>query len=111
MNPIAYFEFAGPDSAALAAFYSTLFGWRFGPGPFPGYQSLPADGGAGLPGGVRQEGTPECMVYVRVPDLKAAVAAAEAAGGTVVVPPTEVPGVVSFALLKDPAGNRFGIVL
>jgi len=28
----------------------------------------------------------------------------------VVLPPTNVPGVVTFALFKDPAGNLMGLV-
>jgi predicted enzyme related to lactoylglutathione lyase len=31
-------------------------------------------------------------------------------GGRVVLPPTEVPGVVTFALFKDPAGNLMGLI-
>ena len=48
-------------------------------------------------------------VGVVVPDLDAAVAAAEAAGGTVVMPPTDNGWVVK-AQVADPAGNRVSLI-
>jgi predicted enzyme related to lactoylglutathione lyase/quinol monooxygenase YgiN len=109
-DPIGYFEFAGPDAGALAHFYERVFGWKPAPGPFPGYVSMAADAGAGLPGGFRQEGKPERVLYIRVADLDASLAKVVAAGGRVLIPPTNVPGVVHFALFEDPQGNRAGIV-
>lgn len=111
MSPIVYFEFAGPDAEALAAFYATVFGWRHAPGPFPGYHSLGADSGTGMAGGFRPDPEPERVLYVQVADLDATLAAVVGAGGRVLIPPTDVPGVVHFALFEDPAGNRTGIVL
>ena len=31
-------------------------------------------------------------------------------GGSVLLPPKEVPGIVTFALFKDPEGNVMGLV-
>ena len=45
-----------------------------------------------------------------MPDLAAARALVEVAGGKTVLGPTEVPGVVTFALFKDPDGNLMGLV-
>jgi predicted enzyme related to lactoylglutathione lyase len=45
-----------------------------------------------------------------VPDLQAAVDRVVAHGGIVLIPPTEVPSVITFALFKDPAGNTTGLV-
>ena len=111
MNTIVYFEVAGPDAEGLAAFYDTVFGWRHGPGPFPGSRSLGADSGAGLAGGFRPDPDPERVLYVQVADLDATLAAVVRGGGRVLIPPTDVPGVVHFALFEDPGGNRTGIVL
>jgi len=109
-DPIGYFEFAGPNAAALARFYEQVFGWKSAAGPFPNYVSVAADGGAGLAGGFRQEDKPERVLYIRVADLEAAVAKVVAAGGKVLIPPTNVPGVIHFALFEDPQGNRTGII-
>ena len=40
MNAITYFEVAGPDSARLADFYASVFGWKPTPGPLPNYFHL-----------------------------------------------------------------------
>ena len=47
--------------------------------------------------------------YIEVDDLPAAIARVEAAGGKIVVPITEVSGVVSFAQFADPDGNVVGL--
>jgi uncharacterized protein len=110
MNPISYFEIAGADTAHLATFYHSVFGWHPAPGPFPDYVSLAADAGAGLPGGFRKEPRSEVVLYVKVADLETALDAVVQAGGRVLIPPTDVPGVVRFALFEDPCGNRMGIM-
>jgi len=110
MNSIAYFEVAGPDAARLADFYANVFGWKLTPGPFPNYFSLSSDGGAGLAGGFRQEERPERVMYIKVADLQATLDSVVKAGGRVLIPPTNVPGVVHFALFEDPQGNRTGIL-
>ena len=109
-NPIGYFEFTGPNATTLARFYADVFGWKTTPGPFPDYHSVANDGGAGIPGGFRQETQPDRVLYIRVPNLEAAVAKVVAAGGKVLIPPTNVPGVVHFALFEDPQGNRTGVI-
>lgn len=110
MNEIAYFEIAGPDSAKLADFYGRVFGWRPASGPFPSYFSLARESGPGLPGGIRQEVAPERVFYVKVEKLQATLDAVVQAGGRVLIPPTSVPGVVTFALFEDPGGNRTGLI-
>ena len=101
--PIVYFELAGPDVAALKNFYASVFGWTINANA-----AIDADSAGGLRGGIRQD-PPEKVLYLGVPDIVAALKQIEAAGGKVVVPRTVVPGVVTFALFTDPAGNRMGL--
>jgi predicted enzyme related to lactoylglutathione lyase len=44
-----------------------------------------------------------------VPDLQATLEQVVALGGKVAVPPTEIPGVVTFAQFTDPEGNLIGL--
>jgi predicted enzyme related to lactoylglutathione lyase len=44
-----------------------------------------------------------------VPDITAVLKQIESAGGKTVIPRTVVPGVVTFAIFLDPAGNRMGL--
>jgi len=87
-----------------------VFGWKTAPGPLPNYFSVAADGGAGIAGGFRQEAQPERVIYVKVADLQTTLDSVVRAGGRVLIPPTNVPGVVHFALFEDPQGNRTGIL-
>jgi predicted enzyme related to lactoylglutathione lyase len=99
--PIVFFDIAGPDSAKLRMFYSSIFGWQ-----------IDATGGIKTPRleGTLREDPPEKIIYMGVPDIDAALKAIEAAGGKTVLPRTVVPNVTTFALFTDPAGNRMGLV-
>ena len=108
-SPIVYVEIAGPDGDALKAFYDAVFGWRMDGVKRPGYGFVPTVEAGDVLWGVRQDPA-ETLIYIQVPDLQATLDAINAHGGQTVVPPTEVPGVVAFALFSDPAGNRMGLV-
>jgi predicted enzyme related to lactoylglutathione lyase len=99
--PIVFFDIAGPDSAKLKEFYASNFGWSINA----------ADGVAtpGLAGTLRQD-PPETLIYLGVRDIDHTLAMIVASGGSVVIPRTVVPNVTTFALFKDPAGNRMGLV-
>jgi uncharacterized protein len=99
--PIVFFDIAGPDAAKLKSFYSGVFGWDI--------NAANAIRTGALDGTLRQDPA-EKIIYLGVPDINAALAQVKAAGGTVDVPRTVVPNVVIFALFKDPAGNRMGLV-
>ena len=99
--PIVFFDIAGPDAAKLKSFYVSNFGWSI-------------DGANGiktpkLAGTLRQD-PPEKVIYIGVPDINASFKAITASGGSTVLPRTVVPSVATFALFKDPAGNRMGLV-
>lgn len=48
--------------------------------------------------------------YVQVDDLDAYLKKAESLGGRTVVPPTEIPNMVTFAMFADPDGNAVGLI-
>ncbi len=99
--PIVFFDIAGPDAAELHTFYSKMFGWSID-------AKNAIDAGA-LKGTLRQD-PPEKIIYIGVTDINASLKQVTDAGGAVDVPRTVVPNVVIFALFKDPAGNRMGLV-
>jgi len=99
--PIVFFDIAGPDAARLKSFYAGVFGWSI--------DATNAIKTPALDGTLRQD-PPEKILYLGVADINAALAEIKAAGGTVDVPRTVVPNVVIFALFRDPAGNRMGLV-
>lgn len=112
-SPIVHFELIGKDAARVKDFYSQLFGWKIGELiPDMGNYGLIDGESSGLAGGIGQsdDGKPRSTVYAQVPDLQATLDHAVAMGGTVVMPPTEIPGVVTMALFADPDGNVVGII-
>jgi predicted enzyme related to lactoylglutathione lyase len=111
-SPIVHFEIIGKDATKVKAFYSDLFGWKIGDlMPDMGNYGLIDAASSGLAGGVGQsdDGTPRMTVYAEVDDLQATLDHAVALGGSVIMPPTEIPGVTTLALLADPDGNVMGL--
>ena len=112
-HKIVHWELMGPDGDKLAAFYGDLFGWSLAPSPgFEDYNMTDVEE-TGIGGAIGQgnENMPQYQtIYVQVESVDEHLAKVEGAGGTTVVPRTEVPGTVTFGLFSDPAGNLVGIV-
>ncbi|MGH2705114.1 MAG: VOC family protein [Actinomycetota bacterium] len=111
-NQVVHFEVIGTDGAALEGFYHELFDWHLQRVPELGYATIDTHSGSGINGGIGtvQQGEPYVTFYIEVADLQAALDKIEAAGGKTIVPPTYIPGIVSFAHFADPAGNKIGLV-
>ena len=110
-------ELATTDREAATAFYVALFGWEkqnandMG-GPVGVYQEF---GRPGLPlGGIYTKPPdmpfpPSWLLYAKVTDLQASLAAVKAGGGTVLMEPMEIPGGDSIAQCLDPQGAAFAL--
>jgi predicted enzyme related to lactoylglutathione lyase len=106
-NGIGHFDIEGPDIATLGAFYGSVFGWNVNVRG-PGYAMLETP--AGAPNGALVESEEATFtVGIVVPHLDAALAAAAANGGTIVLPATN-NGWVTKAQVADPAGNRVTLI-
>ncbi|MEM9315151.1 MAG: VOC family protein [Pseudomonadota bacterium] len=102
--PIVFFDIAGPDDAALAAFYSSVFDWEIGAD-----RRFSVTAASDLGGAIRRDPT-EKRIYIGVLDVEDCLARIVAAGGAIDAPRFEVPGVVVLGLFRDPAGNPMGLV-
>lgn len=118
--PIVHVEIPAADRDALSKFYKSVFDWtlthepnfdylQFNPGSgadgaFVGNKSEPGDefGWAGA-------GPNSPIVYFGSEDIQGDAAKIEAAGGQIMVPPMEIPGVGWMLLFRDPSGNHMGI--
>ncbi len=109
-NPVVHFQIGGRHASELREFYKSGFGWEVDePAPIG---AIRTETGVGIDGGVHQvdeSQRPYLAVYVAVDDLDGTVERAEAGGATIIVPPTEVDGVGSFAMFQDPEGNCIGL--
>ncbi len=101
--PIVFFDIAGPDAGRLKAFYMKVFDWRI-----DAASTFTLSATVGLRGAIREDPA-EKILYLGVDDIDFTLIQVEANGGETVVPRTVVPGVVTFALFTDPAGNRMGL--
>ena len=111
---LRHFAINADDVQRAKRFYEGVFDWRFDPwGPPDFYQVKNA--GRGLFGAL--QGRRELVPGVRmagyeasfgVEDLKATIAAIEAGGGKIVMPPYRIEGVGELIYFEDTEGNLVG---
>jgi predicted enzyme related to lactoylglutathione lyase len=105
-----HFEIRSADPDATREFFGGLFGWKYAEGGAPGYTFVETGVEGAIPGAISplQGGDALVTFFVGVPDVAATLDAAKAAGGRIVQPATQVPG-VTFGLLADPYGQVVGV--
>jgi predicted enzyme related to lactoylglutathione lyase len=109
-------ELATTDADAATRFYTGLLPWKssvvdMGPVPYTMFQIGDAPAGGMMQmtaewGGI----SPHWMVYFAVDDCGGRAEKAKNLGGTVKVPPTDIPAVGRFSVLQDPQGAVFSII-
>jgi predicted enzyme related to lactoylglutathione lyase len=113
-RPVVHFEINAKDSKKLGSFYSELFDWKIDTNNPVGYGLIDTGGEGGIGGGIGQwdANVPSYLsVYVQVNELQQAyLDKAEKLGGKTIVPPTEIPNTVTFAMFQDPEGNMIGLL-
>jgi len=112
---VAWFDITAKDPAQIGRFYSELFGWTLSDSGQAGYSLVDTGGGEGaIGGGIGAAQGPDdpggTTIYVKVDDLQTYLDRATSLGGSVVLPPTPLPGDFgSFALFADPEGHTIGL--
>jgi predicted enzyme related to lactoylglutathione lyase len=111
-SSVVHWEISARDGKRAQEFYGKLFDWKIDANNPMAY-GLVDTGGAGINGGIGQvqDGQPpDVTFYVQVSDLQEYLDKAEDLGGKTLVPPTEIPNTVTFALFQDLDGNTVGLV-
>jgi uncharacterized protein len=103
---LAFTELASEDPHATERFLKAVFGWKFRTVPLPlgeylAYQTPEGRGGVRP---VRPNEAATSISYVQVRDLKEAQSRVERAGGTIVLPPVDLPGMGRFFWFRVPGG-------
>ena len=115
LGEFSWHELATTDADAAWAFYAEVFGWeataRMDMGDMGFYQTFgrgkhPLGGIMNGPPGMP---APGWLIYVRVPDVHAAVETVKASGGRILNGPIEVPGGDVIAQCMDPQGIAFAV--
>jgi predicted enzyme related to lactoylglutathione lyase len=108
----SFVDLGAGDPAKAGEFYTSLFGWEIRDmGPDAGGYSMCELRGkvvAGL-GPKTDPGPPRWTTYVTVDSAAAAVEAAKANGGQVIVEPMDVFDAGTMAVLADPTGAVFSV--
>ncbi len=111
-NPVVHFEVVAKDAKKAQEFYASLFDWKIDTDNPQGY-GMVENKGEGINGGIgaAPEGASgHAIFYVQVDDLQAYLDKAESLGGRTIMPPLEIPDMVTFALFADPEGNVVGMI-
>lgn len=96
------------DVDGAKRFYGALFGWTLEPMAMAQgtYWVIKANGApvGGIMAMPREMSPPAWGVYITVSNVDETAKQALALGGLVVVPPTDIPGVGRFCVIRDPQG-------
>jgi predicted enzyme related to lactoylglutathione lyase len=99
---VHYLEIVTPEVDATSEALESILGVSFGePIPELGHSRtapLKSGGRIGVRAPMRETEEPVVRPYLLVEDIEAAVDAAQAAGGEIAMPPTEIPGQGKFAI-------------
>ncbi len=114
-NTYSWNELMSRDIDTAKDFYAEVFGWTYdtqdmGTGPYhviAGGSNEGMGGLMGMPAEVPDMVPNHWAVYFMVADTAATIEKVTANGGTVVVPPMDIPGVGRMATVHDPAGGNF----
>jgi predicted enzyme related to lactoylglutathione lyase len=111
-----WYELLTPDKSVAKKFYPSITGWGTQPFGQAGYEmwtsgGTPMGGMMNINEEQKKRGVPpHWCPYIGVAKVDATTAQSQKLGGTTVVPPTDIPEVGRFAILKDPQGAVYGIV-
>jgi uncharacterized protein len=114
---LTWTELSTRDTEAAKTFYTSLLGWKektsSGGGmtytefsvadePFAGMMEMNAQM-------VEMHIPPHWLSYFQVTDVDATASKAKELGGSVAVPPMDIPGAGRFAVIQDPSGATFAL--
>ena len=113
----SWIDLATTDLTSAKVFYAGLFGWVFVDVPSPeGAYSMATKDGATVAAAYQMSAEmignnipPHWATYITVARLEETLAKVEAAGGTVVQRPHEIPGTGRMAAVQDPAAAVFAL--
>ncbi len=111
-QPIVYIEIAATDVVRAATFYHKVFEWIFPEPTSRGYSTF-SSGDNGIGGGIYRTDDMRpgggMVPYIYVTDIELRCESIAAAGGTVVVQKSEIPGTGWYAHFRDTEGNLVGL--
>ena len=110
-----WYELMTPETGGAKAFYSKVLPWDCDDSAMPGYTIVGPGVGVGgimaLSDEAKARGVPPNWTgYVAVDDVDADARKAKALGGSVMLEPTDIPGIGRFSVIGDPQGAAIAIM-
>lgn len=124
-NPVVHFEMPYEDAERVAKFYADAFGWAMNKtGKEMGNYitawtadtdenrmvKTPGTINGGFYSLATSPQSKEPSVVISVSDIKVAIRNIEAAGGTLLGEPKDIPGIGKWVSFKDSEGNRVSVL-
>lgn len=115
-NSLCWVELSTTDADAATKFYVGLFGWKAESMPMGDFNYTVLKNGEMMVGGLMPQqkamaGAPSMWTsYFAVADCDATAKKAGQLGGTVMVPPMDIPNVGRFSVITDPQGAAFAVI-
>ena len=101
-------ELRTTDPRAAVAFHTEVIGYSHAA---MGEYHVLSSSGAGRAGVTAVRGEPaHWLPYVMSDDVDATIARVVPAGGSIATPPTDIPGIGRYAVLRDPAGASLAVM-
>ncbi len=104
-------EIMGADPQTTGEFYRSIFGWQIQHIPEMDY-TIYTTGEGGIGGGImkKPDEMPQQMLnYINVSEIEPYLEKIQSAGGTIIKPIAEIPGIGWFAVVADPDQNMFAL--
>jgi predicted enzyme related to lactoylglutathione lyase len=115
VGQFCWWSLMSTDVERANRFYRDLFGWTFSTMKFPDHSTSTiyhtGKGGFANPVPLEENfpGPSHWITYITVKDVAQACQHAETLGGTVCVPPFDIPTIGRTAVITDPAGAAFHV--
>jgi predicted enzyme related to lactoylglutathione lyase len=114
---LCWTELTTTDTKAAEAFYTKLFGWtpkHNAPGAPMEYTEFSVNGTPGIGMMAKPADMPAhipsyWMPYFQVAGVDASAGKAKELGGSIMVPPQDIPGTGRFSIVNDPQGAMFAL--
>jgi predicted enzyme related to lactoylglutathione lyase len=113
-NPVMQFQVISSNPATQSDFYSRVFDWKIGADNALGYRTVDTGSAQGIGGGFwpAPPGVPTFVqLFIEVGDIAETVKQVQGAGGEVLIPPQTLPDGDQMAVLRDPQGLSFGVMV
>ena len=113
-SPVTQWQVITSDPGKHSEFYATVFGWKVNADNPLGYRMVDPGPAKGMPGGFwpAPAETPSFVqLFIEVADIQETIRRVTEHSGTVLIPPQTLPQGEQMAILRDPMGVSFGLVV